>query len=59
MIISFSTIPGYVAYRNNIKGSWFVQCFCKVTENQLFVYQTKGPSKQDTNPDWIRIQLGL
>ena len=30
MIVSYATIPGFVAYRNNVKGSWFVQSFCKV-----------------------------
>jgi len=30
MIVSFATIPGFVAYRNNVKGSWFIQCVCKV-----------------------------
>jgi len=30
MIVSYATIPGYVAYRNNVKGSWFIQCICKV-----------------------------
>lgn len=30
MFISYATIPTYVAYRNNIKGSWFIQCLCKV-----------------------------
>ena len=29
MFVSYATIPAYVAYRNNVKGSWFVQCFCK------------------------------
>ena len=31
MIVSYATIPGYVAYRNNVKGSWFIQCICKVS----------------------------
>lgn len=26
----FSTIPGYVAWRNTARGSWFVQAFCSV-----------------------------
>eukprot|EP00088_Acartia_fossae_P065231 TRINITY_DN8041_c0_g1_i1.p1 TRINITY_DN8041_c0_g1~~TRINITY_DN8041_c0_g1_i1.p1 ORF type:complete len:472 (+),score=102.62 TRINITY_DN8041_c0_g1_i1:123-1538(+) len=30
MIISYATIPGYVAYRNNVKGSWFIQSICKI-----------------------------
>jgi len=30
MFVSYSTIPTYVAYRNNLKGSWFIQCLCKV-----------------------------
>lgn len=30
MFVSFATIPTYVAYRNNMKGSWFIQCLCKV-----------------------------
>merc|ERR1719150_3256329 len=30
IFVSFATIPAYVAYRNNLKGSWFVQCLCRV-----------------------------
>jgi len=30
IFVSYATIPSYVAYRNNMKGSWFVQCLCKV-----------------------------
>ena len=30
MLIAWSTIPGYVANRNTIKGSWFVECICRV-----------------------------
>merc|ERR1719189_2399212 len=30
MFVSFATIPTYVAYRNNLKGSWFVQCLCRI-----------------------------
>lgn len=30
IIVSYATIPGFVAYRNNVKGSWFVQSLCKV-----------------------------
>ena len=30
IIVSYATIPGFVAYRNNVRGSWFVQSFCKV-----------------------------
>jgi len=30
MFVSYATIPTYVAYRNNLKGSWFIQCLCKV-----------------------------
>lgn len=30
MFVSYATIPTYVAYRNNMKGSWFIQCLCKV-----------------------------
>ena len=40
MFVSYATIPTYVAYRNNMKGSWFIQCLCKVgrkkLKNQLF-----------------------
>lgn len=30
IFVSFATIPAYVAYRNNLKGSWFVQCLCRI-----------------------------
>jgi len=30
IFVSYATIPTYVAYRNNLKGSWFVQCLCRV-----------------------------
>ena len=25
-----STIPGYVANRDTVRGSWFIECICKV-----------------------------
>ena len=50
MIISFATIPGYVAYRNNVKGSWFVQCFCKVSNTQSLHLQVK--SGQYCGSEW-------
>ena len=30
MLIAWSTIPGYVANRNTVRGSWFVECITKV-----------------------------
>ena len=30
MVIAYSTIPGYVANRDIVDGSWFIQSFCQV-----------------------------
>ena len=30
MLIACSTIPGYVSNRDTIRGSWFIECICKV-----------------------------
>ena len=30
MLIAWSTIPGYVANRNTVRGSWFVECITRV-----------------------------
>ena len=35
MIVSYATIPGFVAYRNNVRGSWFVQSLCKVRKGWI------------------------
>ncbi|XP_043683700.1 caspase Dronc-like [Vespula pensylvanica] len=32
-LIAYATLPGYVAFRNNITGSWFIQIFCEVFMN--------------------------
>lgn len=33
MLVVQSTLPGYVAYRDSINGSWFIQILCKVFMN--------------------------
>lgn len=30
MLIAHATLPGYVAFRDNITGSWFIQILCEV-----------------------------
>ena len=30
ILIASSTIPGYVANRDTVRGSWFIECICKV-----------------------------
>ena len=30
ILVAYATIPGMVAYRNNMTGSWFIKCLCKV-----------------------------
>lgn len=30
ILIACSTIPGYVANRDTVRGSWFIECVCKV-----------------------------
>uniref|UniRef100_A0A5S6QA57 Caspase family p20 domain-containing protein n=1 Tax=Trichuris muris TaxID=70415 RepID=A0A5S6QA57_TRIMR len=30
ILIAYSTIPGYVSWRNSARGSWFVQAICEV-----------------------------
>ncbi|XP_044153482.1 caspase-3-like [Bufo gargarizans] len=42
MLYAYSTPPGYFAWRNNIKGSWFIQSLCKMLqdhENKLELMQ--------------------
>ncbi|XP_014603676.1 PREDICTED: caspase-2-like [Polistes canadensis] len=33
MLIAYATLPGHVAFRNNITGSWFILIFCEVFMN--------------------------
>ena len=33
MLIVYSTIPGYVSYRDELNGSWFIQVLCEVFMN--------------------------
>lgn len=30
MLIAFATLPGYVSNRDHFRGTWFVECLCKV-----------------------------
>jgi len=30
MIVAYSTLPGYVANRDTYRGTWFIECLCKV-----------------------------
>jgi len=30
MLIAYATIPGYVANRDNMRGTWFIEAICKV-----------------------------
>ncbi len=30
VLIAYATTPGYVSWRNSLKGSWFVQALCQV-----------------------------
>merc|ERR1711915_145684 len=30
MLVAYATLPGYVAYRHAVNGTWFIQSFCKV-----------------------------
>ncbi|VDK24838.1 unnamed protein product, partial [Anisakis simplex] len=30
ILISYATTPGYVSWRNSMKGSWFIQSICEV-----------------------------
>ena len=36
MLIVYSTIPGYVSYRDSIVGSWFIQILCEVFMNHAY-----------------------
>ena len=31
MLIAYSTLPGYVSYRDIYRGTWFIECICKVS----------------------------
>ena len=31
MLIAYSTLPGYVSYRDVFRGTWFIESICKVT----------------------------
>ncbi|KAL2735833.1 caspase-3-like [Vespula squamosa] len=37
-LIAYATLPGHVAFRNNITGSWFIQIFCEVFMNYAYQY---------------------
>ena len=30
MIVAYSTLPGYVANRDKYRGTWYIECLCKV-----------------------------
>ncbi|MFH4978422.1 hypothetical protein AB6A40_005131 [Gnathostoma spinigerum] len=30
VLVSYATAPGYVSWRNSMKGSWFIQSICEV-----------------------------
>lgn len=30
MLVAYATLPGYVAFRDKITGSWFIQILCEV-----------------------------
>ncbi|KAI4495688.1 hypothetical protein M0802_008523 [Mischocyttarus mexicanus] len=36
MLIAYATLPGHVAFRNNITGSWFILIFCEVFMNHAY-----------------------
>ncbi|KAL7300737.1 hypothetical protein TKK_0006715 [Trichogramma kaykai] len=36
MLIVYSTIPGYVSYRDEYNGSWFIQILCEVFMNYAY-----------------------
>ena len=64
MLIGYATIPGYVANRDTVKGSWYIECICKVFMNnaankdiremmdmvskELETYESQDRSKQST-----------
>lgn len=33
MLIVYSTIPGFVSYRDEYNGTWFIQILCEVFMN--------------------------
>ncbi|XP_046836759.1 caspase-3-like [Vespa crabro] len=37
-LVAYATLPGHVAFRNNITGSWFIQIFCDVFMNHAYKY---------------------
>lgn len=37
-LVAYATLPGHVAFRNNITGSWFIQIFCEVFMNYAYKY---------------------
>jgi len=38
MLIVYSTLPGYVSYRDKITGSWFIHYLCSIFMN--YAYKT-------------------
>ncbi|XP_043498794.1 caspase Dronc-like isoform X2 [Polistes fuscatus] len=36
MLIAYATLPGHVAFRNNVIGSWFILIFCEVFMNHAY-----------------------
>jgi len=35
-LVIYSTIPGHVSYRDTKRGSWFIQCFCQVMQEDCW-----------------------
>ena len=36
LMVAYSTIPGFVSWRDSTNGSWFIQDLCEVN-NKLFI----------------------
>ena len=30
MLIAYATLPGFVSYRDHVRGTWFIESLCKV-----------------------------
>lgn len=41
MLIVYSTIPGYVSYRDQFNGSWFIQILCEVFMNHAYKFHVQ------------------
>lgn len=64
-LVAYSTLPGYYAFRNTVKGSWFIQALCKELKDNAakhhlihlltFVIQAVAYDMESNTPDNLKL----